>query len=175
MMMFRGLWRTTRGTAAAEMALVTPLLLILMMGSVEIGNYFYNEHILVKAVRDGARYASRQPFDKFDCTGAGTVDASTATAIGNVTRTGVVAANSTTPIKVPGWVSNAPPLITVTVTCDPDGDATQNFGIYTDLPDGAPIVRVAADVPYRSLFFNLGFGTNGLGLRASSQAAVMGL
>ena len=157
------------------MALVLPMLIILMFGGMEGGYYLWREHTVLKAVRDGARYASRQPFDKFDCTGAGTVDASTATAIGNVTRTGVVAANSTTPIKVPGWVSNAPPLITVTVTCDPDGDATQNFGIYTDLPDGAPIVRVAADVPYRSLFFNLGFGTNGLGLRASSQAAVMGL
>ena len=34
----------------------------LMFGAVELGNYFLNEHSLVKAVRDGARYAARQDF-----------------------------------------------------------------------------------------------------------------
>ena len=47
-----------RGAAAAEMALVTPLLLVILFGAVELGNYFYNEHIVVKAVRDGARFAA---------------------------------------------------------------------------------------------------------------------
>ena len=53
------------------MALVMPLLLILMMGSVELGNYFYNEHKLVKSVRDGARYAARQAFTNYaSCSGS---------------------------------------------------------------------------------------------------------
>ena len=45
----------TRANAAVEMALVAPLLLAILFGSVELGNYFMNEHELIKAVRDGAR------------------------------------------------------------------------------------------------------------------------
>ena len=64
------LLRSRRGSAAAEMALVSPLLAVLMIGSVELGNFFYNEHILMKAVRDGARYAARQNFSNYSaCTG----------------------------------------------------------------------------------------------------------
>ena len=41
------------------------------MRRVEIGNYFLDEHILVKAVRDGARFAARQNFSNYSaCTGA---------------------------------------------------------------------------------------------------------
>ena len=159
------------------MALVLPMLIILLFGGMEGGYYLWREHTVVKAVRDGARYAGRLPFDAFDCTGGDVVNSPTTYKdwIGNVTRTSVINADTNTPIKVPGWVSNSPPLITITVTCDPDGDTTQNFGLYSELPDGAPIVRVAANVPYQPLFFNLGFVTSGLGLRASSQATVMGL
>ena len=61
----RRLARDVHAAAAAELALVLPLLLIIMFGSFEIGNYFLNEHILVKAVRDGARVAgSRRRFDR---------------------------------------------------------------------------------------------------------------
>ena len=37
----------------------------IMFGSVEVGNYFYNEHMLVKGVRDGARFAARQAFTNY--------------------------------------------------------------------------------------------------------------
>ena len=40
------------GSAAAELALSLPLLLILMFGSFEVGNYFLSEHVVQKAVRD---------------------------------------------------------------------------------------------------------------------------
>ena len=48
------------GSAAAEMALVLPLLLVIMFGTFELGHFFYSEHIVQKAVRDAARYASRR-------------------------------------------------------------------------------------------------------------------
>jgi len=71
--LFHRLARNSSGAAAAEMALVTPLLLIIMFGSVELGNYFMNEHSLVKAVRDGARFAARQSFTSYpDCSTVGT-------------------------------------------------------------------------------------------------------
>src|SRR4051794_12679666 len=60
----------TNGAAAAEMVLVLPLLLVIMFGSVELGNYMLNEHTLLRAVRDGARYAARQPFASYSgCNG----------------------------------------------------------------------------------------------------------
>ncbi len=49
----------SRASAGVEMVLLMPILLVLMFGSLELGHYFYLEHKLVKAVRDGARYASR--------------------------------------------------------------------------------------------------------------------
>ena len=56
------LLRDKRGNAAVEMALVTPLLLLILFGSVELGNYFMDEHTLVKAVRDGRALRSASEF-----------------------------------------------------------------------------------------------------------------
>lgn len=166
-----------RGSVAVEMALVLPLMLILMFGGLEGGYYLWSEHRVLKAVRDGARYAGRQPFDKFDCT-AGTIDPSdteyTEERIQYMTRTGIVAPSTATPPdgdpgQVNGWTANS--TVSVTVACN----AAPPAGIYASLPDGAPIVTVSANTAYRSLFLNLGFATSGLGLRATSQAAVMGI
>jgi Flp pilus assembly protein TadG len=54
-----------------------------MFGSFEMGRYFLDEHVVLKAVRDGARYASRQRFTNFTCP-AGTVNAGIETATRNV-------------------------------------------------------------------------------------------
>ena len=43
------------GTAAAELALVLPLLLTMMFSTFELGNYFLAEHVVQKAVRDAAK------------------------------------------------------------------------------------------------------------------------
>jgi hypothetical protein len=64
-MMHSACTSTGVAAAAAEMALVMPLLLTILFSLVEAGNYFYTEHVLVKAVRDGARYAGRQDFSFF--------------------------------------------------------------------------------------------------------------
>lgn len=162
------------GAAAAEMALVTPLLLAILFGSVELGNYFYNEHILVKAVRDGARFAARQDFSNFSgCSGApgGTVVARTRALV----RTSLLA----------GGADRFPQIndgdITLTVSCAAtavdDAAATENMsGIYRGNPSGARVVTVDAIVNY-SPIIGSGFGFSGAGfhLRASQQAAVMGL
>src|SRR5687768_3608606 len=82
-------WRQTifgnrSGAAAAEMALVAPLLVTIMFGSLEIGKYFWDEHLVVKAVRDGARYAARQNFATMPCNGTATNE----TQIQNLVRYG---------------------------------------------------------------------------------------
>jgi Flp pilus assembly protein TadG len=51
--------KTQRGLAATEMAITLPVLLLLMLGTAELGRAFYHYNTLTKSVRDGARYLSR--------------------------------------------------------------------------------------------------------------------
>lgn len=155
--------------AAVEMALVVPLLLGLMFGSVDLGNYFLSEHVVDKAVRDAARYAARLPFTDFDCTSGTMTDPST---VQKLARTGDPAG---TTARLPGWTSDT--MTTVTVSCDTDTSHTYvNGGIYADFPNGgeAPTVTVSATVPYNALFGIIGLGSATFNLNAASQAAVIG-
>lgn len=158
-------------SAATEMALITPLLITLMFGGFEAGYYFWNEHKVVKAVRDGARYAGRQQFAAYDCSGGGSVNEPWASNIKNVTRTGNTAGAGNA--LVPGWTSAQ---VLLTVTCS-QTDASGNSmltGIFSKQTNVVR-VRVEANTSYRPLFSQMGFSTVNLGLRASSQAVVMGL
>ena len=155
-----------RATAAAEMALVTPMLIILMFGAFELGNYFLSEHVVVKAVRDGARYAARQSFTNYTCPGA-TVDATMTANVQEITRTGKLSGGTA---RLPGWTNNS--TVTVAISCETVG--TTYSGIYNGMTN-IPVVTVSASVPYDSLFNNLGFTSIGLLLNAESQSAVMGI
>ena len=156
-----------RGAAAAEMALVAPLLMMIMFGSMEIGHYYYSEHVVVKAVRDGARYAARQSFSNYTCS-----PDTVATAVQDktkwVTRTNTV--DGTGSPRLGGWTSDA--TVTVTNTCDTSTTYTTAFG---DGTGGIPRVTVSATVPYSSLFKYIGFNSSGLNLKATEQALVMGI
>jgi Flp pilus assembly protein TadG len=154
--------RDRSGVAAAEMALVTPLLVVLLFGTFESGNYFWNEHIVIKGVRDGARFAGRQSFGNVDCAG---INGPTAQAIKNLTRTGQASGGTA---RLSGWTDSQ---VTVTVSCD----AGTTTGIYTGHAGGAPRVTVSTTVPYTSLFGTVGFNTSGLSLSASAESAVMGI
>jgi len=158
--------RSEAGNSAAEMALVTPLLLTLMFGSFELGNYFLSEHVVVVAVRDGARYAGRRPFTDYPTCSTPTTAARDATR--NVTRTGQVDTGGTA--RLVGWTDDN--TITVSVSCDTS--ASGLGGIFTGLSGGAHIVTVQATVPYHSLFQSIGLGTLGLNLSAQSETPVMG-
>lgn len=157
-------WADRRAVAAAEMALVTPMLIILMFGSFELARYFLDEHVVVKAVRDGARYAGRLHFSDFTCA---TASAGAVQSIREITRTGAL--GGTTP-RLSYWTS--PATITVSVTCDTSGNYS---GIYDGVAMGAPVVTVSASIPYVSLFGMVGFNTTGLALNASSESPVMGI
>lgn len=162
------------GAAAAEMALVAPLLVTIMLGSVELGSYFYNEHILVKAVRDGARYAGRQDFSYYSaCSGTptGTIEANTRALV----RTSLLAGGSDR------FADIQDADITVTASCattaTDDSSSTETMsGIYRGRASGAPIVTVSATVDYEPVI-GAPFGFSGIGmhLNATQQAAVMGL
>ena len=158
-------------SAAVEMALVAPMLITLMFGSFELGNYFLDDHVVTKAVRDGARFAARQSFTYYSsCSGSPSDPA--LTQIKNVVRTGQIADGGAA--RLPGWTSAS--TITVTISCNITGNGGSAFsGIYTGMTSGAPVVTISADVPYTSLFNSLGFSSTSLRLRGSSQAAVMGI
>lgn len=156
--------RDTRGAAAAEMALIIPLLLTLMFVGFEAGHYFYTEQKIIKAVREGSRYAGRLGFDAFPCGGA--ADATAVAQVRQVTRTGTV--TGTNP-RVPGLELTD---ISVTHRCDANFDGD---GIFKGTTGGAPIVLVHATTNYRSLFESLGVLDSTSIVQASSEAVVNGI
>lgn len=166
---FFSLLRDRSGNAAAEMAMVAPLLLILMMGCAELGNYFWNEHTLIKAVRDGARFAARQGFSNYTgCTGSpgGTVVADTK----NVVMYGYLSGTN----KLTPNITAA--NITVGTSCATTAGGQTMGGLYKNQPNGAQIVTVSATVTYRPIIaMALGFSGVSTALNAESQAAVTGL
>ena len=159
------------GNAAVEMALVLPLLLVLMFSAAEAGNYVMNEHGLVKAVRDGARFAARQNFSNYTgCSGSpgGTVVADTQNVVIHGLRSGG------SKYLVPNI---APGDITVSMGCGPSVGGQDMHGIYDVLPlnqHGQKVI-VSASVVYRPLTGAFGLTGAGLKLNAASQAAVTGL
>lgn len=105
------LWADRSGAAAVELALVLPLLSLVAFGLADLGGYFWNAHIVAKAVHDGARYASRRAFgDYAGCA----VSTAALQAIRDVTRTG--RPGGTAPL-LRGWTDAA--TITVSVECAP--------------------------------------------------------
>lgn len=161
------------GAAAAEMALILPFLLALLFGSAELGNYFLDEHGLVKQVRDGARYAARIPLEaNYIC--PNTVSPAAQALITNVTRTGTVTGTGTGRFNAAYWARNcgsATQTVTITIRCVSNDDYD---GIYQSLDGDIPVVKVSAAVGYRSLLGSLGLPTANACLRAESEAPVIG-
>lgn len=160
-------WRNRRGAAAAEMALITPLLITIMFGGFEAGAYFWTEHKVIKGVRDGARFAARQPFSSFSCSAL--TNSAALAEVKNLTRTGQLSGGTA---KVSGWTDSQ---VTVAVSCNaPVANTYTAGGLYTNQTGGATRVTVSTTVPYPSLFRTLGFNTTGAVVKASANAAVMG-
>lgn len=145
----------SRGSAAAEMALVLPFLMVLMFGGLEAGHFFFREHQIVKAAREGARFAGRQDMDTFDCVNE-TVDEATAQLVEELIQD-TVAGNPTVAVGVAPCVADS------------------STGLYTGMTNGAPIAIVSVSMPYPSLVASLGFDAANLTLNATAQSAVMGL
>lgn len=149
------------GAAAAEMALIMPLVMVMLFAAFEGAYFVITEHQVVTGVRNAARYAARLDFNQYACPAA-TFSGSTAT-IQNLARTGQLTGGTS---RVQGWVNGD---ITVTVTC-----ASQT-GIYTAVGNYAPKVRVSSRFNYPSLMGQLGFTQATLPIGASAESPVMGL
>jgi len=164
----RRLMANNGGAAAAEMALVTPLLLIIMAGGLEIGNYFMDEHRLVKAVRDGARFAARKDFTYFaTCNAApgGTVVADTQ----NLVKTSYLSGGTD---QLSNWAGGT---INVTTRCSTGNGSVTYAGIYKDMASGARKVEISATVTYLPLMAPFGTDFFGSTLTATQEAAVAGV
>jgi Flp pilus assembly protein TadG len=147
-----------------EMALVAPLLVTLMFGAMELGYYFFSEHVVIKAVRDGARYASRRSFSNYTC--PDDVDPGVVSEIQRVTRTNQVAAGGNP--RLSSWTADA--TVDVALRCDTSG----TYGAFYTGMAGVPVVVVTATVPYASILGAIGFDALNLQLQASSEVPVMG-
>lgn len=175
--------RNQRASAAAEMALVTPVLLALMFGAVELGNLFLNEHALQKQVRNGARYASRlELHESYSCPTAVFADTGATTKITNVTQNGVVT-GAGNPRWTDYWSRTCPgggQTLTVDIRCvnkdQIDAGNSGNSGIYTSLGGTTiPVVKVSGAVRYRSVISTLGFSALDVCLEAESELPVQGI
>ena len=164
----RRLVASNGGAAAAEMALVTPLLLLIMAGGLEVGNYFMDEHRLTKAVRDGARFAARKDFTNFATCNAspgGTV----ATDTQNLVRTSYLSGGTD---QLSNWAGGT---ITVTTRCSTGNGTVTYAGLYKDMANGARMVEVSASVTHLPLLAPFGFNLIGSTLNAKQEAAVAGV
>lgn len=174
-MIVKGILSNRRGAAAAEMALILPVLLLLLFGGVEGGHFIWTQHKVTKAVRNGARFAARLPEVAEVCDPASKIsDISDATRnqIRLYTRTETLdesLRNNPTAAVVPYWSDaqvEIPPI-----ACEFSED-----GIYRALGAKGPIVTVrATGVPYRTIFGYLGGFETGITLTAESHAAGTGL
>ncbi len=168
------------GAAAAEMALILPILLVLMFGSIELGNLFLDQHALSKQVRDGARFASRLPLSSTYSCPTDVFEDSTPTAdakILNVTKNGVVEGAGKPRWDTTYWARNCTGQTTtlqVTYRCV-DRDAAGLEGIYTGLEGDLAVVKVTGRLKYRSLLAPVGINAVNTCLTAEAEAAVIGL
>jgi len=113
--------RSQRGTALAELALVTPLLCLLLCGSIDLGRIFYASIEVANAAHAGAAYGARTVSLANDTAGMKTAALNDAPDYSSITAAGsyVCQCPSTgTNVNCTNWQGNclAAPQILVTVT-----------------------------------------------------------
>jgi hypothetical protein len=133
---------------------------------------------VAKAVRDGARSASRLGFTNYPCAGASSNNIPTGTVVSytqNLVRTGQITGGTA---RLPGW--SDPNTIFVRYDCVPKAVVTPSYsGVYNGM-NYVPVVKVEISqnnpkLQYRSLFGSVGLNAISLDLVARSQSAVMGI
>lgn len=176
---FRLFLRDHRAAAAAEMALIMPMMFALIFTTFEGGNYLLAEHRVLKSAREGARFAGRLNYTAFDC--------ASSSVVGNFQTTPSVISNQNAILNMtrygnpqgtgqPRFTPHTGDVFAVTLDCPTSSDTTtyHNNGIYRERGN-VPRVLVNARVSYNSIFGLLGFDTSGAVVRGQAQAAVMGV
>ena len=65
----RSSWRNDSGQTLIEVALLLPLLLLLLVGTIEIGRFAYYAILVANSARAGAQYGSQSLVTSADTTG----------------------------------------------------------------------------------------------------------
>ena len=146
----RGFVRARSGNAGTEFAMIAPFLLLLLIGSIEIGRGLRDYHVVNESVRDAARFLSRA--NVTDCPGSTYVNAgdsliAQALAITGNTDTATPAPDLLGYWNFPGDAAS----VQTTITCVPKGTALTG-GIYADATTEVPVIEVVATVPFTFLF-----------------------
>ena len=170
--------RDARGSAAVEMALALPILMALFFGSVELGNYFQSQHVLVKGLRDGAVFVARQDISKFNCT-TGAIDSGVVAEAKKLIQKSIL--DNAADDRLPLWANTttysfgvACPT-SVSITSGSTTTTTGMGGIYVANSNRAPVVTINVSMPYRLLMSGWGLTPISLKLNATQQAVVMGI
>lgn len=138
-----GCWqRDVRGTAAVELALVFPVLLILLALIIDVGRLLADVHAVSKSVRGAAGYLSRVDAGSgalaIDCA-AGTIDAG-APQVHDAVRLAMTGRIDGDPARHPlvkGWTASA-------LT-----EAETGVRVHVECVDSTAAVIVSASVPFR--------------------------
>lgn len=171
------LLRSTRASAAAELALLLPLLILLFFGTLELGNLFMTQHALSKHVGGGARFATRLTLaDSYSCPASVFDDPDATTKIISVTQNGSLVAEGAGRLAASQWAStcDGSPAVAVSFRCVEKG--TTFGGLYTELDGDIPVVEVEGTIEYLPILANaIGFDNAGICLSAQAEAPVIGL
>jgi hypothetical protein len=137
------IWRAKEGTALIEMTIVFPVILLLMIGTVDFGMAFSDDATLGKSVRDAGRYLASLPGTMFSsgCPAWAQQNATDLVVYGKfpVVTTGTDADQS----LISGWSSSPP-----------DGSAGNNVTISCT----STAISVSANAPYNTLMLSVLFG-----------------
>jgi Flp pilus assembly protein TadG len=132
----------TRGQSLVEFALLAPILVVLLVGSAQIGAILYAGISVASAAHDGARVASEQPIN------------STAFAIGGAAGLGTTCTASPTNHVCQAVAQSKGLLGTVTTTIYAGTVTAACSTNSVWAPDGYVKVRVSDDVPIFIPFLN---------------------
>ena len=153
--------RDRRGAAAAEMALMLPVLMLVLFGIIEFGRLVHDYHIINKGVRNAGRYLSRIDLD---CPGA--VVSAPETAIArNLAMTGNPGGG---PTLLYYW--NDPTTVAIATNCTAVGGYSGAYAGVAEIPS----VVVTADVPFTFAFLAPFLDQPILNMQARHQEVVIG-
>ena len=155
------------GGPLAEFALVLPLLLVIVFGTMEFANVLYQQHIITKGAQEAARFAARSPalVTSTSCSPTGSDWTAATTAAANIAATG----------RTSGGTQIMPNLsaadVTITVECP------ASSGLISSNPDSGaiPVVLATVSIDYRSLGFLTLLNLSDFSLSAQHREMGVGL
>ncbi len=126
MLLDENLKASQRGAVLVEMALVTPILVVLMLATADLTRAFIEHNTVTKAVRNGARYVAAKAFD--GTTGVVNVDATLRSETQNLVVFGSTSPPGGASPLVPGLTPANITVVQIAGTDDIEVSATYALG-----------------------------------------------